>query len=97
MELENIMNSGIHDYELLDILMDYNNGKTVLQFKTPAGNKSDLVIQGFLQFTISRTEPWGPGMYVNYSNILENGQDSEILIELNSGDEIMIKVKMPTE
>ena len=42
---------------------------------------------------MTRTEPWGPGIYVVYSDLTEmEDRRKRLLLQLNSGDEITVEI-----
>ena len=84
--------SGLHDYELLLITVDYNHANVNMKFKDLKENTFEICIEKFWSFKIFHEEPWGKGKYVcssdiNYNNVV-NAYSLEI--ELNSGDKIEV-------
>jgi len=91
-ELRRAQNSGLHDYEIVDIKVNYNNANITIMFNTPEGRKYELNIEKFISFTISHEEVWGKGKYVCSSDVrLVNDNVYMLEIELNSGDRIITK------
>ena len=83
--------SGLHDYEVSDIAIDYVGASILLRLKSPEGVSCTLSINGFTLFSVSHEEKWGAGKYV-YSSDLQICDGLKIMeLELNSGDTILIK------
>lgn len=85
-------NSGLHDYEIADIYINYNQANIFLRMKTPQGEQFLLPVQNFIDFKITHTEKWGKGKYICSSGITQSQESdkSKLEIQLNSGDEIEI-------
>ncbi|WP_419505060.1 hypothetical protein [Allofournierella sp.] len=85
-------NSGLHDYELVDISINYNQANIFLRMKTPQGKQFLLTVENFVDFKITHTEKWGKGKYICSSDIKQSqtSRKSKLEIKLNSGDEIEI-------
>ncbi len=90
--LEKAKNSGLHDYEIVEIEVDYNNANIIMVYNSPDGKRYEFNIEKFITFTISHEEAWGKGKYVCSSEIqLVNDNMYMLEIELNSGDRIIAK------
>lgn len=91
-DLKKAQKSGLHDYEIVEIKVDYDKAHVIMNFKSPKGENYQFNIEKFLTFTISHAEAWGKGKYVCSSDIQLFNNDVFVLeIELNSGDQIIVK------
>ena len=94
LEFHTVENSGLHDYLLETISVDYGRGFVTMELKTPRGADCMLRIGKFRRLYISRTAPWGPGSYILASDVEKSEADGYTLtMQLNSGDEIMVEVQ----
>ena len=93
MEYRDIANSKIADYEVGSISIDYANNHIALNLKSPKGVWDVLQFLNFEEITVTRTEPWGAGIYIAGSDLQYNGNEMVVEIELNSGDQIRIITK----
>lgn len=91
MNLLDIKKSGLHDYELLDIIIEYLNSVIQIKLNSPKNIQNTIIINNFISFNINHKEAWGKGNYICYSEIKKNSDISMIEIELNSGDSIIIE------
>lgn len=87
----------LHDYELKDILVDYNNKKLTIKFLS-TDNKINIFNIKFYSFYIECFEPWGEGIYIDSFTVSLHCLESDIeCIEmellLNSGDKVKIIAK----
>lgn len=85
-------NSGLHDCEIADICINYNQANIFLRMKTPQKEQFLLPIENFIDFKITHTEHWGKGKYICSSGITQSqaSDKSKMEIQLNSGDKIEI-------
>lgn len=93
--LAEVKKSGLHDYEIVEIRVDYNKAVVNIYLKSPLGGNYELAIENFVSFEITHEERWGKGKYVCSSEIGYNEISKFYLleIELNSGDQIIVKYK----
>lgn len=90
----NAQNSGMHDYRLDGITVDYEAGTALLFFKDPMGRDAELAVEGLLSVEMTREERWGKGTYVCYSNEADGENHTRVLeFELNSGDRIVVRYR----
>lgn len=87
--------SGLHDFELLGIRVDYSNGEIVMTMRPPWNGQQEvlgLTIRGFRFFSLTRDLPWGEGIYIHASDLtpLPNNQ-YQLDMQLNSGDQIICR------
>ena len=93
LRIQEAMSSGLHDYKVGDISVDYCCDKINLTLTSPGGEACRLSIPGFRLLQMTRTEPWGPGIYVVYSDLTEmEDRRKRLLLQLNSGDEITVQI-----
>ena len=92
-DLAKVQNSGIHDYEVAEIQVNYTSACISICFKSPGGNGNKLIIQNFTTFEITHKEEWGKGKYVCASDITYDDVSKSYLLEivLNSGDKIVVR------
>ncbi|MBQ3010202.1 MAG: hypothetical protein IJA20_06050 [Methanocorpusculum sp.] len=90
MDYTKLSNSGIADYELGKIEVDYSNGRMLFHMRNRKLQPERLEIDGLEEFRIERREPWGAGIYVTASDYQLCDGKIEIEIQLNSGDMIRI-------
>lgn len=89
-----LIDSGLHDYELVRLSCDYTRGEAVLEMNDPVGSPEKLLIGGILSVEMTRTQPWDEGSYIASSDITEDRDGTKLAeIQLNSGDEIRIVYK----
>ena len=86
-----IADSGLHDYKIDLISIDYTASKLVIMLKDLKGGDAELVIQPFSELNITHDEPWGKGSYIVSSELTSEGGRETMLLELNSGDSITVK------
>jgi len=91
-----VEHSGLHDYEIIEMNINYNNATVVLQLRSPSGELSQLTINNFVLFKINHEEEWGKGKYVVSSDLELNdiSKTYDLEIQLNSGDIIFISYKI---
>lgn len=90
MDYTKLSNSGIADYELGKIEVDYSNGRMLLHMKNRNLQPELMEIEGFKEFSIERREPWGVGIYVTASDCQLYDGKMQLEIQLNSGDMIRV-------
>lgn len=90
--LELFKSSQLHDYELLEINVNYINVEINIKLKSPAGVDCDINISNFISCEVSHKEPWGSGKYIVFSNeTYDETKKIKIMeLELNSGDIVKI-------
>lgn len=96
--IEEIKDIYLHDYESLNINIDYINKSMVLALKSPEGIEKKIKVNQFYFLSVDRFEPWGEGFYINSfeinKDILNNQFSSNNIFSLeiliNSGDKILI-------
>ena len=94
--LEIAQNSGLHDYTVEDITVDYKAGQIKLHLLTPALKPCKIKIDRFSEFSIQNEAPWGEGCYIAWSDVQPVDKNIYHLeIGLNSGDEIHIAFFSP--
>jgi hypothetical protein len=83
----NIVNT--HDWTLKDveILIHENNIKMILI--NPEGKEIEFIITEYVNYYSSNEAPWGISNSINEVELLDE-KDKKILIELQSGDKIII-------
>lgn len=94
-ELELVKDSGLHDFELVSLTVDYTNATVMIDTISPITNHvshpTHICIHGFTHFSVSRQEPWGSGKYIFASAIQKTSVNTyRVEIQLNSGDLILI-------
>lgn len=87
--------AGLHDYRLNDICISYYDSSVIFELETPRMEKCKLIIENFVSFSIEHKEPWGAGVYIFDSELLEESECNKILLTLNSGDKILICYRDP--
>lgn len=97
-KLELIQNSGLHDFELVSLTIDYTKATIILDVISPLtdyiSHSFYISIHNFLHFSASHQEPWGGGKYIYTSDVQTTGTDTyRITLQLNSGDLILIDYK----
>ena len=93
MDYRNVANSIIADYEIGNLYIDYVNNCIAIEMKSPQNVLDILRFSDFEEITVTRTEPWGAGIYVAGSELQYCGDKMFVEIELNSGDQIRITTK----
>ena len=86
-----IADSGLHDYKIDLISIDYTASKLVIMLKDLKGGDAELVVCPFSELNITHDEPWGKGSYIVSSELTSEGGRETMLLELNSGDSITVK------
>lgn len=86
-----IADSGLHDYKIDLISIDYTASKLVIMLKDLNGGDAELVVCTFSELNITHNEPWGKGSYIVSSELTSEGGRETMLLELNSGDSITVK------
>lgn len=85
----------MHDWVLVSVFVDWNDGKAILTFKN---EKSDFVLyvaENLLDLKISKLEEWGPSISINEAfgpTLLHTGNYS-FELEMQSGDRIFLEAK----
>ena len=98
LRLQEAMSSGLHDYEVGEISADYCSGRVDLTLTSPEGVMCRLPLLGFRLLRVTRTEPWGPGIYVSCSDLTRTDDHRDRLwLQLNSGDEVTVELTGRTE
>lgn len=89
---EDTGNSGLHDFRLLSIEVDYFKASVHFALLDPQNQECTLDIFPFTSFQIERREPWGAGTYVCES-YLKWGHSGyfKLTLTLNSGDDIVVE------
>lgn len=96
--LELAKNSGLHDFEVMSLVVDYAKATIILNMVSPLLNNTSsqisMCISNFISFSISRQEPWGSGKYI-YSSDIQNMEVGiyKLEIQLNSGDLIIVNYR----
>ncbi len=93
MELKRIMNHYLHDYEIGNIILNYNDGIFQIQLFNSRGDEEKLIINDFTHISVTRKEEWGKSKYIAASDIKEDVSSIAAYIQLCSGDEINITVR----
>lgn len=89
--IQKAVSSGLHDYQVGEIAVDYCQGRVVLTLMDSRGKLCRLCIKGIRNFQLTRTEPWGPGIYVSVSDLIKKEDGlCQLQFQLNSGDEIIV-------
>lgn len=96
--IELAQNSGLHDYELVSLMVDYTAATIALNMVSPmvdhVTSKVNILIPNFIDCSISCQEPWGKGRYIFSSEIQSiDPVTRKLEILLNSGDIIAIYYK----
>ena len=94
---QNLNSIYLHDYELKDIIIDYNNKELTIHLINSDNKKRTFKIT-FYSFFIECFEPWGQGIYIDSFTVLlhrlEFGMECiKIEFLLNSGDKLKIMAK----
>lgn len=90
--LERFLNSGLHDYEMVSIEVNYSKAQVSLLLREPQEGDKLYCIEKFSYFEISHKEPWGKGKYICSSDLYRKNNDEwGCEIELNSGDIIKVE------
>ncbi len=84
----------MHDWILIDIVVEWENQRVVLKFDTTAGHK-ELVAKNFSKLMVPRNDEWGPSDCVNETTgpVSLNDVTSRFLIEMQSGDVIELEAQ----
>lgn len=87
--------SGLHDFELLGISVDYSNGEITITMRPPWKGQQEelaLTIRNLQFFSLSRELPWGEGIYIHASELTPiTGKQYQLDIQLNSGDQVICR------
>lgn len=91
-ETIDIANSGLHDYEVVNISVDYKGATVSIQMKDGSGIEVLMKISQTEFVRLTNDKPWGEGNYVCSSSIDEKNDGKKVFeIQLNSGDELSIQ------
>ncbi len=90
-ELQRISNSGLHDYKLISVSIDYDTSIIEISLTDLHQKRVNILIEKFTDLRISNKEPWGKGTYIVSSDIQQIKDATIMIIELNSGDIIHIE------
>lgn len=93
MKYTSIANNGIVDFEVGKIHIDYSNSNICIELKNRNLTPAVLDLKDFIELTITKTEPWGSGIYVASSEIRHKENKVIVEIELNSGDILSIVLR----
>lgn len=93
MDIMAAKNSGMHDYKFEKIMVDYEKNIVYMLFKDLSENACELIIENMISIELTHEEKWGKGIYICYSNVLEDQNISILEFELNSGDQISVKFR----
>ena len=88
---ERIVASDMHDYEVIRLDVDYTNAATDLHLKDPYGKAIIMHITEIRDISVTHKEPWGKGTYIASSSIETNRKNRTLMLELNSGDNIVLQ------
>ena len=88
---ERIVASDMHDYEVISLDVDYTNAATDLHLKDPYGKPIIMHITEIRDISVTHKEPWGKGTYIASSSIETNRKTRTLMLELNSGDNIVLQ------
>lgn len=87
--------SGLHDFELVGICVDYSNSEIAITVRPPWKDQQGamvLTVRGFQFFSITRELPWGEGIYIHASNLTPMSENQyQLDMQLNSGDQIICR------
>lgn len=88
-------NSGMHDYKLEKITVDYERNIVSMLFQDLSENACELVMENMISIEMTHEEKWGKGTYICYSNVSEDRKKkiSILEFELNSGDQLTVKFR----
>lgn len=91
--IQKAVSSGLHDYQVGEISVDYCQGRAVLTLTASWGEPYQICIKEIRHFQLTRTEPWGPGIYIACSDLTKTEDGMQRLwLQLNSGDEILVEI-----
>jgi hypothetical protein len=88
---DRIVASDMHDYEVISLDVDYTNAATDLHLKDPYGKAIIMHITEIRDISVTHKEPWGKGTYIASSSIETNRKNRTLMLELNSGDNIVLQ------
>lgn len=91
MVIQFFSNSNIHDYELSDIFINYQEDVIRMEFIDCKNEFCEIYIPHFISFSLSREEVWGKGKYVVSSDVNIHDGIYILEIQLNSGDKCVVK------
>jgi hypothetical protein len=88
---ERIEASDMHDYEVIRLDVDYTDAAADLHLKDPYGKAIIIHITEIRDISVTHKEPWGKGTYIASSSIETNRKNRTLMLELNSGDNIVLQ------
>jgi len=93
----------LHDYEMLNVEIDYFQKSLEIELKSPQGKRILIKTKRLYYLIVEGNEPWGEGGYVHELKPIVDGVGSElgltnkevfgIYILVNSGDKIILYTK----
>ena len=97
MEIEDIH---LHDYEMINVEIDYFQKGLKIELKSPQGKKVFIRTKRVYYLIVEGNEPWGEGIYVHEMKKIAEEKDTQlasadremfgIYILMNSGDKIIL-------
>lgn len=84
-------NSALADFEITDIQINNLSSELSLICVDPTLQECKFVIGKVLSFSYEHKEPWGKGSYVASSFVEYRDATCKLIIELNSGDKIVVE------
>lgn len=90
-ELYEFEKSALADFKINEIKIDNMSSEITLICVDPMLKECTFTIEKVLSFSYNHKEPWGKGSYVVSSCVEYDGMTGTIIIEINSGDELIIK------
>ena len=95
MDISIARSSGLHDFELVGIHVDYSNSEIAITVRPPWKDQqvaTVLAVRGFQFFSITRELPWGEGIYIHASDLTPLPDNQyQLDMQLNSGDQIICR------
>ena len=71
--LDLIKDSGLHDYELKEINIDYQHEHIQVKMCDWRGKMCEIDVSHYIFFSMTHDEPWGEGIYITASDVTYNG------------------------
>ena len=84
------IDSGLHDYLLKDIKINYSTSVIVIKLVDCKNNSKEIILKYLKSFTLNNKRDWGEGAYIVSSDAIVNDTIITLEFQLNSGDECFI-------
>ena len=89
----------MHDWVFNSIEVNWHSGLSLISLTDRKSINREIIIQGIINFSLSRRFEWGESISINKTLLKEKGEGYNLVIEMQSGDTIEIianKICLPS-